>query len=239
MSLDYMYLHDRVGKYKEAQHNPPYLVVVEHTYGRCWVHRVPNKGIQGNAHWVPQKILQDLENTGLGKSRILLKSDQEPAIINIQQAIQELKPDVVPINSPVGESACNGRVENAVRRVQEKIRTLRSQVEKGIGQKIPDDAAIMAWMARWAGELLSKYAPGDDGKTPYERVRRETCNVPLVPFGESVMYLPMRTAKSSKGEPAKKVGIWLGVIERIEEMIIGTRNGVIKCRTVSRLSSSS
>ena len=110
VSLDYMYLHDRVGRYKETQHNPPYLVIVEHTYGRCWTYQVPNKGVNGEAHWVPKRILQDLENTGLGQARILLKTDQEPSIVCVQRAIQELKPDVVPINSPVGESACNGRV---------------------------------------------------------------------------------------------------------------------------------
>ena len=31
--LDYMYLHGRVGKYRDLQHNPPYLVVIEHRFG--------------------------------------------------------------------------------------------------------------------------------------------------------------------------------------------------------------
>lgn len=94
----------------------------------------------------------------------------------------------------------------------------------------------MAWMARWAAELLSKYAPGDDGKTLFERIRQERCMVPLANFGEMVMYLPMKTTRESKGIPSKKHGIWLGIIERIKETIIGTRNGVVKCRTTSRLS---
>ena len=93
----------------------------------------------------------------------------------------------------------------------------------------------MAWMARWAAELLSKYAPGDDGRIPYERIRKESCQVPLVPFGETVMFLPMKTATSSKGEPARRAGVWLGIIERTEEVIIGTREGVTKCRIVCRL----
>ena len=139
-----------MGKYKDIQHNPPYLVVIEHTYGRCWAHQKPNKGVNGEAHWVPKRILQDLENIGLGQARILLKSDQEPAIVCVQKAVQELKPDMVPINSPVGESACNGRVENAVRRIQEKMRTLRSRMETGMRHALPDNSNIMAWMARWA-----------------------------------------------------------------------------------------
>ena len=31
------------------------------------------------------------------------------------------------------------------------------------------------------------------------------------------------------------MGVWLGIIERTEETIIGTPNGVIKCRTVNRM----
>ena len=135
----------------------------------------------------------------------------------------------------MGESECNGRVENAIRRIQEKVRVFRHQFEQGLKASIPDEFPVMAWMVRWAAELLSKYAPGDDGRTPYERIRFESCAVPLVPFGETVMYLPLKIAASSKGVPAKKIGIWLGTIERTEEVIIGTPRGAIKCRTVSRL----
>ena len=199
--MDYMYLHERVGKYREIKNNPPYLMTVEHNFGRCWTYQVPNKGLNEKAYWVPKRILQDLENSGLGKTRILLKSDQEPAIVCVQKAIQDIKPDIVPINSPVGESACNGRVEKTIRRVQEKMRVLRHQLEDGIGQKVPDDAIIIAWMARWAAEMNSKYSPGGDGRIPYERIRRETCQVPLVRFGELVVYLPMKTVRVNKGEP--------------------------------------
>ena len=147
-----------------------------------------------------------------------------------------MNPEMIPINSPVGESACNGRVENSVRRVQEKMRALRHQLEHCIGEALPDQLPIMAWMARWAAKLISKYFPGDDGKLLYERIRQEQCMVPLANFGEVVMYLTMKSARENKGTPARKFGIWLGVIERTEEIIIGTKYGVVKCRTVSRLS---
>ena len=165
---------------------------------------------------------------------IQFKSDQEPSIVALQIAIQEIRVNVIPVNSHVGESESNGRVENAIRRVQEKIRVLRHQLENNLKQEIQDNAPIMAWLIRWSAELISKYAPGDDGKNGYERIRREFCKVPVVPFGETVMYLPLKTANHSKGKPAKKLGVWLGTIERTEETLIGTPNGVIKCRTISR-----
>lgn len=86
----------------------------------------------------------------------------------------------------------------------------------------------MAWMARWAAELISKYATGDDGKIFYERIRQARCVVPFVNFGEMITYLPMKTVKENKGVPARRFDIWLGIVERTEETIIGTKHGVVK-----------
>ena len=183
VSIDYMYLHERTRQGQESKYNPPYLVMIEHRHGRCWVYQVPNKGVHDRANWLPMKIVQDLDNNGLKDVKIQLKSDQEPSIVNVQTAVQEIRPGmVIPTNSPVGESQCNGRVENTIRRIQEKTRALRHQLEHNPKCKIPDEAPIMSWLVRWAGELLSKYSPGDDGRTPYERIRQETCVVPIAPL---------------------------------------------------------
>ena len=235
ISVDHMYLHERAGQYNDNACNPPQMVMVDHKSGRLWVYRVPNKGIMEGAAWLPRRMVQDIDNCGYADVQIQLKSDQEPAIVNVQTTIQEARPKIVPTNSPVGESESNGRVENAIRRIQEKIRVLRHQFECSIKEKIQDDAPIMAWMIRWAGELISKYAVGDDGKTAYERIRGEPCMVPVMPFGETVVYFPLRIAKHNKGEASRQQGVWLGTIERTEETLIGTTQGVVKCRIVHRL----
>ena len=147
-----------------------------------------------------------------------------------------MRPRVIPTNNLVGKSERNGRVENTIRRVQEKFKASRHQVEQGIKEKIPDEAPIMFWLVRWAAEVISKYAPGDDGRTFFERIRREACAKPFAPFGEIVLYLKFQTAASNKGEPAKKQCIWLGTIERTEETFIGIARGVVKCRTLNKFS---
>ena len=135
------------------------MVMVEHKFGRGWAYRVPNKGIHSEASWLPKRLLQDLDNTGLQDVRMIVKADQELAIVDVQIAMQELRPNrIVPINSPVGESESNGRAENFIRRTQEKVRTLRHHVEQKIGMKLPDQSPVMAWLVRWAAELLSKYS---------------------------------------------------------------------------------
>lgn len=101
VSMDYMYLHERAGKFNEIQNDPPYLIIIEHKFGRCWLHQVPNKGVNDGAHWVPKRVLQDLENSGLGKTRILLKTDQEPSIVCVckkqyKNSIQKSCPSTAP-----------------------------------------------------------------------------------------------------------------------------------------------
>ena len=59
--------------------------------------------------------------------------------------------------------------------------------------------------------------------------------VPLVPFGERVIHLPLETAKHSKGVAATQPGIWFDINGRTEENLIGTNHGVVKSRAVSRL----
>ena len=222
VSMDYMYVHERRCKYRDAAYNPPHMIMIEHARGRCWAYRVPNKGIMDEAHWLPERTVQHLENAWMNRTKIQFMSDQEPSIVSVQKVIMEMRPNTIPTNSPVGESECNGRIENIIRMVQEKVRVLRHQVEQGIRTAIPDNAPTMSWLVRWAAELLSKYSPGDGGKTPCERIRNETCMVPLVPFGEIMIYLPLQTVPHSKGEPIRQQGVWLGTIQRTEEVIVGT-----------------
>ena len=236
ISIDYMYLHDRKSQSDETSWNPLYLVAVEHKHGRCWAYQVQNKGAYGAAHWLPKRMTQDWENSGFKDVRIQLKSDQEPSIVELQGALQSAWPGVViPVNSFVGKSESNGRVENIIRRIQEKVRVLRHQMETNMKTKIPNESPIIAWMVRWAAELLSQQSPGEDGRTPFERIRGERCVVPVIPFGEHVQYLPMKTVHKNKGECVKRSGVWLGNNERTEESIIGIVQGVVKCRTYSRM----
>ena len=52
----------------------------------------------------------------MGYSRIILKSDQEPAMVSLTEAVKQEKVcDVLPNESPVGESQSNGAVENSIK----------------------------------------------------------------------------------------------------------------------------
>ena len=122
-----------------------------------------------------------------------------------------------------------------MRRIQEKVRALQHQLEHNIRARVPDEAPIMSRIVRWAAKFVAKHSPGGDGRTPWERIRQETCAVLIAPFGGIAMYLQLTIVKRSKGDPAKKVGVYLAANDGTEESLIGIDRGVVKCRPLNIL----
>ena len=232
-SIDYMRMDS-----KDEDKSRATMVMVNHEDGGVFAYATPGKGIAGDKYWLPKRMAKDIDNCGSQEVQVQIKSDQEPAIVTVQEEIRAIRRGkTICVNSPVGESECNGRAENAIRRVEVKVRTLRSFIEENTKRKMDMNKPFGTWLIRWAGEILTKYTHGKDGKTPWERRRREACKKAVIPIGEKVLYLPLKTASihHKKGEPKMEEGIWLGVNGRTEETLIGTTKGVVKCRTVRRL----
>ena len=236
-SIDYMRM-DSTGDEESDGKAMSTMVMVNHEDGGVFAYATPGKGIQGDRYWLPKRMSKDIDNCGTKEARIQAKSDQEPSVVAVQEEIREIRRGkTICVNSPVGESECNGRAENAIRRVEVKVRTLRAHIEDKTRSKVDMSKPFATWLIRWAGEVITKYTKGKDGKTSWHRRRGEECAKPIVPVGEKVLYLPLKTAEihRNKGEPKMFEGIWLGINGRTEEVFIGTRKGVVKCRTVQRL----
>ena len=201
-----MYLSD-----DDANGDQTHMSMIDYSHGRVFAYIVPRKGAIGEVEWVPSRMFRDIDSMGYEDVCVQIKSDQEPAIVAVQEYIRlNRNSQMIPIHRPVGGSECNGRVENAIRRIKEKTRPLIAQVEEGISEKIPKWANLTTWLVRWPGEFISKYAPGYDGKTPCEGLRGESSKVPLVVCGEAVLYLQLKTARFLKeqAQPKMKMGIW-------------------------------
>merc|ERR1711884_518075 len=58
----------------------------------------------------------------------------------------------------------------------------------------------------------------------------------MAQFAEHVLYLPLDapSTEENKIETRMKDGVWLGIIDRTEEVLVGTKHGVVKCRTIKR-----
>ena len=120
ISVDYIYLYEKWNKST--------LVMVDDESGRTWAYALKGKTILSGEGWMQRRNARDIDKAGHKDVNLRFKSDQEASIVALQQEVQRLRTGkFIPINSPVGEFDCNGRLENAIRRVQDKVRTLKAK----------------------------------------------------------------------------------------------------------------
>ena len=85
-------------------------------------------------------------------------------------------------NPPVGDSQANGFIENANGIVKAQIRTMKDALDTRLGEKIPPDSTVLAWLVQYAAVVWNRYAVSSDGKTAYERIRGKQCTRPIAEF---------------------------------------------------------
>ena len=187
--------------------------------------------------WVVKWIVVKMDDVGYRGEAITLKSDQEPAIMALKAAVAAKRVGATtPIDSPVRESQCNGAVEQAVRRWQGQLRTIKSHYEENVGAKLPVAHPIMGWLVLWAGEVLLKYKVRESGRTAYESITGHRVKHPVVMFGETLNFkLKQHEARRRKVESDWSTGIFVGVDPRTAEALVISRDGLFRCRTVRRV----
>ncbi|CAE8634939.1 unnamed protein product [Polarella glacialis] len=155
----------------------------------------------------------------LGHPKLLIKSDQEPSIIDFSRA----------------KSQSNGVAEAAVQIVEDILRTLKLGVERRVSAKLPCAHPAMEWLVSHAADVTTKYLRGRDGKTAYERLKGKPCREDVVEFGECILY---RSSRSDEGKlaPRWEPAVWLGKRWGSTEHIVATEDGTVHhCRAVHRL----
>ena len=136
-------------------------------------------GKEGEMSWLIKDLHEELKSWGHpggGGNRLILKSDGEPAIVAVREALAAYHGgSVTPEQPPKGEHQSNGAVEEAGRTVRDMVRVLKSQLEGKLDRLIDGQEPIMQWMARWAAMSLSRFKVGRDGKTAYQRQTGNIC----------------------------------------------------------------
>ena len=104
----------------------------------------------------------------------------------MKSTVDELEP-LTTEHSAKYESQSNGATEVAIRAVRGLFRTLRLCLEGRIGFKIPDNHPLVPWLLEHTALLLNITTRGEDGLTPWARVRGRAFKHRMFCFGEGVI----------------------------------------------------
>ena len=103
-------------------------------------HMVPYKG--AGTEWVTALLGRDLRNFGIAdNSTIVLKSDQEPALVDLLQDVQRWRVErnscatTTIEHSSVHDSKSNGFVERGVQSFEQIFRTHKLDLERKVGKR--------------------------------------------------------------------------------------------------------
>ena len=219
----------------------PIFVLRDHNSRMTFSHMVQGKSTKNELYsdYIHSAVLKDLEY--LGYKKIVFKTDQEPAMIALQERIQRSREDQTILeNSPVDESQSNGVCEKAVQEVEGMTRTLKLALEERLKWRIPHDHAIMTWLVEYASILICLFREGKDKRTPMERHKGSDRDVrPIAEFGEAIWYRVLGADdkdgnKLNKMEALMEEGVWLGINLIDGTARVGTPTGVVKARTIKR-----
>jgi hypothetical protein len=241
VSLDYAFLGIAKGTSREerlkleaeaaAAGHTPSLVMFDSESRGIYAYAADSKGYNER---LCRQVVNDLDN--LGYKDIVLKSDQEPAMMSFVEIVKaNWNGNAVLENSPVRESEANGAVERAIQTWEGQVRTVKDALEHRLGCVIPPDHPVMTWIVDYSASLLRRCLVTADGRTPYEKVKGRASRRSVGVFGEKVWYKPTH-GKSKTLDYVLEEGIFLGVQDRSDEALIGVTNGVVKCRDIRRQS---
>ena len=152
----------------------------------------------------------------MGYKRIVLKSDQEPAIKTLKEAVKRAwDGEIVMEESPVAEHQSNGRVERAVQTIQGMVRTFRDALESRYGIRLTGKDNVIPWMVMHAACVISNFAVGKDGRTAVERLKGKIFSKPQLEFGECVTFLRPKTLGKDKADQRWDKGVYFGMGKNI------------------------
>ena len=228
ISIDYGFFGTSEG---QVPNTLPVLIVRDRRSKSTWSHPVPSKGVEHP--WPAKALMNDLDMTGY--KRVILKSDQEPSIVALVNAVKHgWHGEIIPEASPKGESKSNGEVERAVQSVHGLARTIKDFIEQQSGVTVEPRSPLLAWLVEHCGNLLLLFHKGEphDGHTAYMRLKGKPWRVELPGFGECVEY---RKRTRHKLENRWKRGIFVGVKVTTTEKIVADREGTYVVQSIRRV----
>ena len=226
-----------LGKEDEATKTIPTLVAKERTSKMIMAATVPKKTA---SNYIQKRVVGFLKETGCLHGDLVIKSDQEPAIKALVEDVGRAKVAdgsgrFIVENSPVAAHQSNGMVERAIQSVAAQTRVLLSAVQERWGLELPIEHPFICYLVEYAAVLLNRFESGRDGKTAYERNKGKKATTLGIEIGESIFLRRKRIGGAlGKLTTLWETGIFLGIMGKSNEVIVGDGKGIWKTRSIYR-----
>ena len=201
----------------------PLLVIRVKPCMMTWSFPVRRKGLEDQT---AIKEAVDLLNK-LGYPELAMRTDGGPAI----------RIRVIQQGTTKYDSASAGLVENAVKQLKEKFRVLVIGARELHGATVDRNHVTLLWCIKFAGQVLSRTVKGQDGLTAFQRAYQRKSHPRPLPaaWREKVLYLEASKRKAQLSDKFED-GIFLGIKDGTEELIVETPTGCKICCSVKRRS---
>ena len=129
------------------------IVLKDQVTGCVAAHVCLQKG--ASDQWTVDRVCDDLDM--FGHTEIVLKSDGEPAIMQVQNAVKasRVHPTICQ-NPPAYDPQANGAAERAVQEVMNQVRAMKIGLQNRIGAQITTDWKILEWIVEVSAVLLNR-----------------------------------------------------------------------------------
>ena len=207
-----------------------------------FAHCVPCKGLD-EEDYVVGLVTADIR--WLGYTQMILKGDNEKALqALIARTVKKLKAgfengERVTQEEPARyESKSNGATEVGVKLVRGMFRTLKLCLEARVERFVPVNHALIPWLLEHTCTILNARSRGEDGYTPWLRIKGRNFNQLILGFGEVVLYKlptkgPLHNPDGNMGTRWLE-GIFLGYHRSANLYLIATDDGLATARSLMR-----
>ena len=231
--IDYWFMRDGRGEESRT------VIEMKDSESKAFAaHAVPRKG---DFQWAAKKMVEDLADMGHGKSKVIIKSDQENAIKGFAESVKKERDAETLIEySKVKDSQSNGTGERSVQEHEGITRTMKLALERRLGRLVPSTHPVMTWLVEHAAVVLNRFHVSRDGRTPYERIRGKKYKGEITEFGRKVYHRHPGKVQGGSMEARWEVGIYVGKKVRSDENIIVSMDGtkVVKARSLKYMTES-
>ena len=138
-----------------------------------FAHIIPGQGL--DYEWTAKQVAADIGRMGYPK--VVLRSDQEPAITASVDKIREIRDNEQKETqvewAPRYDSDANGLAERGVQAAEGVLRELKPELENKTGGRVPADHPVISWMVRHGADMITKMEIKHNGKTLRDAERQD------------------------------------------------------------------